>query len=147
MVQGIFSVPGSKASSFKAASTNTWFALRGLLISLFMLTLVACGGLGAAPPDTVIEQAIVQQFEQTQQVLQQQLSFSKSDPLDLQISQVKVKRTQRTKGDPRTYCVQGTYTLSGKSANRALRRTRNPFEIYLQSQDQGQTWTLLPLQG
>ncbi|HEY9763859.1 MAG TPA: hypothetical protein V6D07_15110 [Trichocoleus sp.] len=124
-----------------------WHILRGLLVGLLVLSLVACSGFKSAPPTSVIEQAVVQQFEQTQQALQKQLFSSKSAPPALQIGHIDVDRTQRTSGDQTTYRIQGTYTLSGKSLSRSLRQIRNPFEIYLQSQDKGQTWSLLPPKG
>lgn len=143
MLQGVFS--RRLFSSTLAGSLHV--VLRGLLIGLVTLSLMACSGSRAAPPESVIEQALVRQFAQTQQALRQQLSSSEAPPLDFQISHVKVNRTEQTSDDLGAYRIQGTYTLSGKSLSHSLRQARNPFEIYLQSQDKGQTWSLLPKKG
>ncbi|MBD0335961.1 MAG: hypothetical protein ICV62_10765 [Cyanobacteria bacterium Co-bin13] len=118
-------------------------AVRALIITALALSVMGCGGLSRGPADAVIEQAVVRQFEATQQELQQQLSLEDT-PADFQISRVKVERTQQVKlQDLPAYRVEGTYRLTGRGLSRTVRQSRHPFEIYLQSQDGGETWGLV----
>ncbi|MBD2256905.1 hypothetical protein [Pseudanabaena sp. FACHB-2040] len=118
--------------------------LKALVVTALALSLMACGGLSGAPANDVIEQAVVRQFETTQQELQRQLSLEDASASSFQVSGVKVDRTQRmTLQNLPAYQVQGTYRLTGRGLSRAVRRARNPFEIYLQSQDEGETWVLV----
>lgn len=114
-----------------------------LLAAVLSLTMTACSG-AAAPSRGVIQQGVVRQFEQLQQELQQQLGMASPGLAGVQIAGVEVKRTERlVLQDLPAYRLQGSYTLKGKSLSRSQRQARNPFEIYLQSQDGGQSWVLL----
>lgn len=140
----------------RVANLNLWkWVFRLLWSGLLGLSLAACGGLGGAPPQALIEQAVSQEFAQTQQMLWQQLSggsvpstleTSNLKISNLEISKVKVDLTQPViLAGGRAYQVQGTYTLQGKYLNRTLRQARNPFEVYVQ-RGPDQTWNLLELE-
>ena len=128
----------SKISPLKRARR----ALQLVGIIALALSIMACGGLGSNPTSEVIEQAVVRQFETTQQALQQQLAPAAAAS-NLKISNIKTRRVQRVMLQDRpAYRVEGTYTLTGKVLSRAVRQARNPFEIYLH-QDGEQTWVLV----
>lgn len=113
-----------------------------LLITVMLLALLtACGSIGLLPNTQLVKQAIALQLEQTQQQLQQKLDldFQGFEIKHLHISQEKPLTIQNLPA----FRVQGTYDLIFQLPTRQLKQAQQPFEIYLQIQQEGKTWRLL----
>ncbi|HEY9734762.1 MAG TPA: hypothetical protein V6D06_00720 [Trichocoleus sp.] len=119
-----------------------------LLIVVLAVSLTSCSSRGQAPDAGVVEQAVVRQLEQTQQALRQQLAAKSLAAAKTGVASVRVRRTQQVSlaGQP-AYRVRGTYRLKGKYLSWAQMRSQNPFDLYLQSQDGGQSWEVVQPQG
>jgi hypothetical protein len=111
-----------------------------------LLLLTACGSIGLLPNTQLVKKAIALQLEQTQQQLQQKLDldFQGFEIKHLRINQEKPLTIQNLPA----FRVQGTYDLIFQLPKRELKQTQQPFEVYLQIQQEGKTWRLLlPEQG
>lgn len=105
---------------------------------------VACVSI-ADPNHQLVERAIGQQLRQTQAELNQQLRL-KVQPTDLQIRRVAIaEQTPLMIEDLQAFRVRGTYNVTIKLATRQVKQ-QNPFEVYLQRQQEGKTWRLARLE-
>lgn len=115
-----------------------------VLAAIFLLPLTACGtstpSLGLAPGKPLVQKAIALQVSQTQQHLTQQLQ---SSLLKFEITNVTLKQLEPLfiEGLP-TYHVRGTYNLKMKLPQHQATQQQNPFDVYLQRQQEGKTWRL-----
>lgn len=115
-----------------------------VLTVIFMGLLTACGTstppLGLAPTQELVKDAIALQVSQTQQRLTQQLQ---SPPSKFEITQVALKQLEPLFiGNLAVYHIQGTYNLKINLSQRQVTQQKNPFDIYLQRQQEGKTWRL-----
>ncbi|WP_096595489.1 hypothetical protein [Calothrix sp. NIES-2098] len=105
------------------------------------MLLTACGSIGLLPTSQLVQKAIALQLEQTQQQLQQKL--------DLDFQGFEIKKLSISEQKPLTiqslpaFRVRGNYDLVIKLPKRRLTQLQQPFEIYLQVQQEGKTWRLL----
>ncbi|MEA5512545.1 hypothetical protein [Nodularia sp. UHCC 0506] len=113
-----------------------------LFVTVILLALLtACGSIGLLPTTKLVQKAIAFQVEQTQQQLNQKL--------DLDFQSFEIKRLKIRQEQPLTiqnlpaFRVRGTYDLIFNLPKRQLRRLQQPFEVYLQIQQEGKTWRLL----
>ena len=114
-----------------------------VLTVMFMGLLTACGTstppLGLAPNQELVKKAIALQVSQTQQRLTQQLQ----SPLPkFEITQVALKQLEPLFiGNLAAYHIRGTYSVKINLSQRVTQQ-KNPFDIYLQRQQEGKTWRL-----
>ena len=121
---------------------------RMVVAMLLMGLLAACGG--EPPPQAIVEQAIALEINQTQQQLQQQLFRGSTEFPAGRVDHVKVKKQQsQTLPSERAassklngYRVEGTYDLIVETPSQRSTRRQNPFEVYLQYDSEGKTWSL-----
>ncbi|WP_414563968.1 MULTISPECIES: hypothetical protein [unclassified Anabaena] len=113
-----------------------------LFVTVILLMLItACGSVGLLPTTQLVQKAIALQVEQTQQQLQKKL--------DLDFQGFEIKRISISQEQPLTiqnlpaFRVLGTYDLIFKLPKRQLKQLQQPFEVYLQIQQEGKTWRLL----
>ena len=103
--------------------------------------LAGCGSVGLLPTTQLVQKAIALQVEQTQQQLNQKL--------DLDFQGFEIKRLKIQQEQPLTiqslpaFRVLGTYDLILNLPKRQLKQLQQPFEVYLQIQQEGKTWRLL----
>jgi hypothetical protein len=119
-----------------------------IVILLTLVVLTACGAATPppefAPKGEIVEKGIALQLSQTQEDLSQQLNTS---PPELTIRQIEVKQIEPLFiGNLPTYHLQGTYNLTLKLPRQRVTQRKNPFDIYLQRQAEGETWRLLKRQ-
>ncbi|BAY22517.1 hypothetical protein NIES2100_22800 [Calothrix sp. NIES-2100] len=111
-----------------------------LTASLLML-LTACGTIGLLPTSQLVQKAIALQLEQTQQQLSQKL--------DLDFQGFEIQKLAISEQKPLTienlpaFRVRGKYDLTIKLPKRRLTQLQQPFEVYLQIQQEGKSWRLL----
>lgn len=114
-----------------------------VLTVMFMGLLTACGTstppLGLAPNQELVKKAIALQVSQTQQRLTQQLQ----SPLPkFEITQVALNQLEPLFiGNLAAYHIRGTYSVKINLSQRVTQQ-KNPFDIYLQRQQEGKTWRL-----
>jgi hypothetical protein len=114
--------------------------VRAILAVILMVLLSACGG-SSGPNSQLVRQAIALQLNQTQQELVQQLRLDQ--PPKFEIQRVAIAKQEPLKiQDLPAYRVQGTYDLTTKLPTRQIKQEKNPFEVYLQRQQEGKTWRL-----
>ncbi len=112
-----------------------------VLMAILLMLLTACGSIGLLPTNQLVQKAIALQLEQTQQQLSQKL--------DLDFQGFDIKKLSITEQKPLTiqslpaFRVRGKYDLSIKLPKRRLTQLQQPFEVYLQVQQEGKTWRLL----
>jgi hypothetical protein len=95
-----------------------------------------------APGRQVIEQAIVQELQQTQKSLSQQLRLG-TEPAPPRISRLRVKQQEPlTIQNLPSFRVRGTYDYTIKLSTRQVTQSQNPFDLYLQRQQEGKTWRI-----
>ncbi|MEH2005760.1 hypothetical protein [Nostoc sp.] len=115
--------------------------VRLILTAILLMLVTACGSIGLLPTSELVQKAIALGVEQTQQKLNQQL--------DLDFQGFEIKRLSITQEQPLTiknlpaFRVRGTYDLIVKLPKRRLTQPQQPFEVYLQIQQEGKTWRLL----
>ena len=103
--------------------------------------LAGCGSVGLLPTTQLVQKAIALQVDQTQQQLNQKL--------DLDFQGFEIKRLKIQQEQPLTiqslpaFRVLGTYDLILNLPKRQLKQLQQPFEVYLQIQQEGKTWRLL----
>lgn len=116
--------------------------LRLICAIALAFSLVACGTVGMAPGRQVIEQAIVQELQQTQKSLSQQLRLG-TEPAPPRISRLRVKQQEPlTIQNLPSFRVRGTYDYTIKLSTRQVTQSQNPFDLYLQRQQEGKTWRI-----
>jgi hypothetical protein len=110
---------------------------------MLVVVLTACGGIAAAKPSKqIVEQAIVQQLSQTQTELNQLLRLD-SDPAGITVRRIQITaQTPLVIQDLPAVRVQGTYDYTTKLTKRQVTLVQNPFDLYLQRQQEGKTWRL-----
>jgi len=128
------------SSMHRAGRLIVSFVLTAILIGL----LTACGTssppLGLAPNKELVKKAIALQVSQTQQRLTQQLQ---SPPPKLEITQVALQQLEPLFiGNLAAYHIRGTYSVKINLSQRQVTQQKNPFDIYLQRQQEGKTWRL-----
>jgi hypothetical protein len=127
---------------FNCFQLNSYLRQAALgLTAILLMLLTACGTLGLLPTSQLVQKAIALQLEQTQQQLSQKL--------DLDFQGFDIKRLSITEQKPLTieslpaFRVRGNYDLIIKLPKRRLTQLQQPFEVYLQVQQEGKTWRLL----
>ncbi len=117
-----------------------------LFVTVILLALLtACGSIGLLPTTQLVQKAIAFQVEQTQQQLNQKL--------DLDFQGFEIKRLKIQQEQPLTiqslpaFRVRGTYDLILNLPKRQLTQLQQPFEVYLQIQQEGKSWRLLVPEG
>ncbi|MEA5599577.1 hypothetical protein [Nostoc sp. UHCC 0252] len=120
--------------------------VRLVLTAILLVLVTACGSIGLLPTSELVQKAIALGLEQTQQKLSQQL--------DLDFQGFEIKRLSITQEQPLTidnlpaFRVRGTYDLILKLPKRSLTQPKQPFDVYLQIQQEGKTWrSLIPENG
>lgn len=111
------------------------------LLSLFLL-LQACSGLGAVPPQSVVERGLALKMAQTQQALIASLA-----PKELQLPNFKLRQvdvTLRENQDNDIFHVQGTYQAIIQLTSREKKES-GPFDLYIAREKNEDTvsWFLL----
>ncbi|AFY46317.1 hypothetical protein Nos7524_0402 [Nostoc sp. PCC 7524] len=115
--------------------------VRFVLTVALLLLLVACGNIGLLPTSELVQKAIALQLEQTQQQLNQQLDLNFQG---FEIKHLKIRQEQPlTVQDLPAFRVRGTYDLIFQLPKRQLTKLQQPFDVYLQIQQEGKTWRLL----
>jgi hypothetical protein len=119
--------------------------LKSILMLVLVLMITACQSQSApqefAPSGEIVKKAIAFQFERAQRQLSQQL---KAEPPSFDISQINVKQLDPiVVADLPTYHLQGTYQLQLNLRHQPVTQRKNPFDLYLQRQSEGETWRLL----
>ncbi|WP_066381088.1 MULTISPECIES: hypothetical protein [unclassified Anabaena] len=108
---------------------------------VLLLLLVGCGNVGLLPTSELVQKAIALQLAQTQAQLNQHL--------DLNFQGFEIKHLKISREEPLTveslpaFRVRGTYDLIFQLPKRQLTKLQQPFEVYLQIQQEGKTWRLL----
>ncbi|MDZ8056020.1 MAG: hypothetical protein RMX63_31875 [Aulosira sp. ZfuCHP01] len=112
-----------------------------VLTAILFMLLTACGNIGLLPTSQLVQKAIALQLEQTQQQLNQKLDldFQGFDIKRLSITEEKSLTIQSLPA----FRVRGNYDLIIKLPKRRLTQLQQPFEVYLQIQQEGKTWRLL----
>ncbi len=118
---------------------------RLLILGLCWLSLVACRSnvppLEFAPDGAIVQQAIAFELDQTQTALSRNLNAS---PPDFKVSQINVKNIEAIVVNRLpTYHLTGTYHLKLMLPRQTVKQANNPFEVYLQRQQEGESWRLL----
>ncbi|WP_414576973.1 hypothetical protein [Anabaena sp. CCY 9402-a] len=115
--------------------------VRFVVTVVLLMLLVGCGNIGLLPTSELVEKAIALQLEQTQEQLNQQL--------DLKFQRFEIKHLKIRQEQPLTienlpaFRVLGNYDLIFQLPKRQLTKLQQPFEVYLQIQQEGKTWRLL----
>ena len=117
--------------------------VRVMLTIALVGVLAACSNInGPTPNKQLVRKAIALQLDRTQQQLTQQLHLS--EPASLAIARVRItKKEPLVVQDLPTFRVRGTYNLNVKLPKRQITQRQNPFEVYLQRQQENKTWRLL----
>lgn len=118
---------------------------RWLILGWCCLGLWACQGdkppLEFAPDGAVVQQAIAFQLERTQAELSRQLH---TPPPRLNISQITVQTIEAIVVNRLpAYHLSGVYNLKLFLPRQTVTQTKNPFDLYLQRQQEGKSWRLL----
>lgn len=114
--------------------------VRLMLTGILLVLLTACGTSSIEPSNKLVQLALELQLEQTQQQL--------SEKLGLNIKGFEINHLAIAQKEPLviqnlpTYHIQGTYDLTMKLPKRQITPQHNPFDIYLQRQQEGKTWRL-----
>ena len=119
--------------------------LKSILVAILVVTIAACQSTAApqefAPDGEIVQKAIAFQFERSQRQLSKQLQ---TEPASFKIAQINVQKLDPIViGKLPTYRLKGTYQLTLNLRHQAVTQQKNPFEIYLQRQIEGETWRLL----
>ncbi|MBE9210153.1 hypothetical protein IQ244_27390 [Nostoc sp. LEGE 06077] len=115
--------------------------VRFLVTIILLVLLTACGTIGLLPTSELVRKAIALGLEQTQQELSQKLDL---DFQGLEIKQLKIAEEKPlTIQNLPAFRVKGKYDLIIKLPQRQLTQLQQPFELYLQIQQEGKTWRLL----
>ncbi|MBH8566390.1 hypothetical protein I8748_30265 [Nostoc sp. CENA67] len=115
--------------------------VRLVFTAILLVLLTACGSIGLLPTSQLVQKAIALQLSLTQQQLSQQVN--------LDFRGLEIKRLAITQEQPLTienlpaFRVRGNYDLIVKLPQRQLTQPQQPFDLYLQIQQEGKTWRLL----
>jgi hypothetical protein len=112
-----------------------------LITMILLVLLTACGSIGLLPTSELVRKAIALGLEQTKQELSQKLDldFQGFEIQQLKIAEEKPLAIQNLPA----FHVKGKYDLIIKLPQRQLTQLQQPFELYLQVQQEGKTWRLL----
>jgi len=112
-----------------------------LVLTALLVLLTACGTIGLLPTSQLVQKAIALGLEQTQQQLSQKLDLD-FQGFDIQRLEISEQKPLTIESLP-AFRVRGTYDLIIKLPKRRLTQLQQPFEVYLQIQQEGKTWRLL----
>jgi len=117
-------------------------------LALMLGGLTACqpspAPLEFAPPGAVVEAAIAYQLQQSQNQLSQNLQ---TVPPQVAIDQVNVNTIEPIViNNLAAYHLRGKYDITLTLPRQTLHQKQNTFEIYLQRQQEGESWRLLQRQ-
>ncbi|HIK03420.1 MAG TPA: hypothetical protein IGS40_01695 [Trichormus sp. M33_DOE_039] len=115
--------------------------VRFVLTAVLLMLLVGCGNIGLLPTSELVQKAIALQLEQTQQQLNQQLDL-KFQGFKIQHLKIRQEQSLTIENLP-AFRVKGDYDLVFQLPKRQLKKLQQPFEVYLQIQQEGKTWRLL----
>ena len=118
---------------------------RWLILAWCCLGLWACQAdkppLEFAPDGAIVQQAIAFQLERTQTELSRQLNAT---PPKINISQITVKTIEAiVVNSLPAYHLSGVYNLKLFLPRQTVTQKKNPFDLYLQRQQEGKSWRLL----
>ncbi|MBE9171010.1 hypothetical protein IQ238_27005 [Pleurocapsales cyanobacterium LEGE 06147] len=127
----------------KQTNKFLWFKVCCLTIALFLLS--SCThptpAKEFAPEVEIVQKALAVRWQQTEQNLAQQLNASLPE---IEISKIQVQKTKPLFIDKLpTYHLEGKYNLRLKFPHRQVKQVNNSFDIYLQRQEEDNTWRLL----
>lgn len=127
----------------KQTNIFLWLKVCCLTITLFLLS--SCThptpAKELAPKVEIVQKAIALRWQQTEQSLAQQLNASLPE---IEISKIRVQKTKPLFIDKLpTYHLEGKYNLKLKLPHRQIKQVNNSFDIYLQRQEEENTWRLL----
>lgn len=115
--------------------------VRLVFTAIVLVLLTACGSIGLLPTSELVQKAIALQLSQTKQQLSQQVN------LDFQGFEIKrlaiIQEQPLTIENLPAFRIRGNYDLILKLPNRQLTQPQQPFDLYLQIQQEGKTWRLL----
>jgi hypothetical protein len=115
--------------------------VRLFLTAVLLILLVGCNNIGLLPTSELVQKAIALQLKQTQQQLNQQLDLNFQG---FKIQHLKIRQEQPlTIQNLPAFRVLGTYDLTFQLPKRQLTKLQQPFDVYLQIQQEGKTWRLL----
>ncbi|BAB73616.1 hypothetical protein ACN23B_09575 [Anabaena sp. FACHB-709] len=115
--------------------------VRFFFTAVLLLLLVGCNNIGLLPTSELVQRAIALQLEQTQEKLNQQLDLNFQG---FEIKHLKIRQEQPlTIQNLPAFRVLGTYDLTFQLPKRQLTKLQQPFDVYLQIQQEGKTWRLL----
>ena len=115
--------------------------VRLIITTILLVLLTACGSIGLLPTKELVQKAIAVALEQTQQELSQKVDL---DLQGLEIQQLKITEEKPlTIQNLPAFRVKGKYDLTIKLPQRQLTQPEQPFEFYLQIQQEGKTWRLI----
>jgi hypothetical protein len=115
--------------------------MRLVLMGILLVLLAACGTSSMEPSSQLVQRALTLQLSQIQQHLSQQLQSSA--PRSFEIDRLVIKEKQPLViGDLPAYQVRGSYDLTIQLPRKRITQQHNPFEVYLQRQQEGKTWRL-----
>lgn len=113
-----------------------------VVVAILCLVALGCGFRVLIPDLLLVKKAIALEITLDQQQVSQQLFRSETVPeFDLgrvTISEVEPMIIQNLE----SYRIRGNYDLTIELPKQKLKQKGNPFEVYLQRQQQGQTWRL-----
>jgi hypothetical protein len=118
---------------------------RWFMVGLCCLSLLACQAekppIEFAPDGAIVQQAIAFQLDRTQTALSRQLN---APPPQFKISQITVKIIEAiVVNSLPAYHLSGVYNLKLFLPRQTVTQTKNPFDVYLQRQQEGKSWRLL----
>jgi hypothetical protein len=118
---------------------------RWVILACCCLGLFACQAakppLEFAPDGAIVQQAIAFQLERTQAELSRQLD---APPPRFTVSQITVNTIEAiVVNSLPAYHLRGVYNLKLFLPRQTVTQKKNPFELYLQRQQEGKSWRLL----
>lgn len=115
--------------------------VRLIVMTVLLGLLTACHAGGVQLNHKLVQQAIALQLEQTHQQLSNQLGV---DLKGIEVDRIAIRQQELVEVEQLpTYHLRGTYDLTLKLPKRRVTQEHNPFDIYLQRQQEGKTWRLL----
>ncbi len=101
-----------------------------------------CGFRVLIPDLLLVKKAIALEITLDQKQVSQQLFRSETVP-EFDLGRVTISEIEpMTIQNLESYRIRGTYDLTIELTKQKLKQKRNPFEVYLQRQQRGQTWRL-----
>lgn len=113
-----------------------------LLVAILCLVVSGCGVKLLIPDMVLVKQAIARQITLDQKQVARQLFWSETVP-KFQLQRVTISAIEpMVIQNLQSYQVRGSYDLTLKFSKRQWQQQQNPFEVYLQRQQRGETWRL-----